>query len=285
MIKWNLKDTSFSHIKTGYSAPSIKSEYIEWDRECKSDGPTFYTHEQILVNEPTDNAYGILLESQAIIPHIYNALYEHPEIVAKYKTIFTHSSTLARKYKNTKWIPGGSIWIGGEYGGGKIGIHPKTKLCSMVSSDKKMCQLHNARIAIAELLKLTDAPVDFFGTFSGPWVPINESLQEYMFSIVMENYLDFGYFTEKLLNCFATGTIPIYCGSKWTENAYYCTVFNEDGIIHFEKPAELLDIFSDNKVSKEYFESKREAIEDNFNLCHQYRLVEDYIYRNYFRSC
>ena len=49
-----------------------------------------------------------------------------------------------------------------------------------------------------------------------------------MFSIVIENSIESDYFTEKLLDCFLTGTIPIYVGTKTTSE-----YFDTDGIIYF----------------------------------------------------
>ena len=47
-----------------------------------------------------------------------------------------------------------------------------------------------------------------------------------MFSIAIENASYETYFTEKLLDCFATGTIPVYYGAPDIGD-----YFNKDGII------------------------------------------------------
>lgn len=274
MRTFNLVDTFFPHIE--YSAPGVKSDIIKWDRQSKI-GTVFYTHEQILYGPSEFNSgvnYGLLIESQGIIPNIYKKLVNNSDLVKKFNRVFTHSSHLLQKYNNTLWIPGGSIWVGGSYGGGEIKLYEKTKNCSLVSSDKRMCPLHNYRIAIAELLEVTDKNIDIYGTLNKQWIPIIETLQDYRFSIIIENFIDDEYFTEKLLNCFATGTIPIYHGARNIGKH-----FNLDGIIRFDKPADLLCILT--SLSSELYRTKYDAVVDNFERCQKFRLLEDYIVSNY----
>jgi hypothetical protein len=95
-----------------------------------------------------------------------------------------------------------------------------------------------------------------------------------MFSIVIENYQDDLYFTEKILNCFATGTIPIYCGARNIEEK-----FNEKGIIKFDNFSELEKILSD--LTPDIYYEKKEIINENFERCKQYKSIEDFIYLNY----
>ena len=45
-----------------------------------------------------------------------------------------------------------------------------------------------------------------------------------MFSVCIENDVYDTYFTEKILDCFATGTIPIYKGTK---NKLVIQTFNQ----------------------------------------------------------
>ena len=84
------------------------------------------------------------------------------------------------------------------------------------------------RFRVYDRLK-DDNRVDFYG--SGCEKPIEfkiEALKDYMFSIVIENSIESDYFTEKILDCFLSGTIPVYVGSKTTSQ-----YFDENGIIYF----------------------------------------------------
>ena len=108
-----------------------------------------------------------------------------------------------------------------------------------------------------------------------------EGLKDYKFSIAIENlYGESGgageyYFTEKLLDCFATKTVPIYCGgsalSKW---------FDPKGVLAFETLEELDDIL--NNISDEMYEEMQEAIENNYNvLIEKFSSLQNFIYHEY----
>lgn len=272
-IIFNIIDTTFSHDK--YAVAGKESKHIVWDRNLTdTTRPTFYSHNKMLGTKnltSKNNSFGIIFESKAIIPFVYKQI--EKEIV-NFKKVFTHNSIFLEKYENCFWIPGGGIWIGGSYGGGEIKIHPKNKLCSIVSSSKKMCVLHNFRLGSVDLIsRKYQNKVDIFGIKK--WCKIHESLNDYMFSIVIENYQDDLYFTEKILNCFATGTIPIYLGARKISD-----IFNENGIIRFNDLTELDTILS--TLNTKMYWDRIDAINDNFNRCQKFDNIEDYIFENYF---
>jgi len=274
-IIFNLVDDSFSHhmseSQTDSTVAGINPEHVKWDRSLSNKNkPTFYTNEKILTVKDNNKSYGIIYESQAIIPDVYRNV---EKLITNLETLFTHNSNFLNKYPNCKWIPGGGIWIGGAYGKGEIKIHEKTKICSIVSSNKRMCDLHNFRLnVVKEVINYPD--VETFGFTTG-WKPIYESLHDFMFSIVIENFEDEMYFTEKILNCFATGTIPIYLGAKNIGEK-----FNMDGILTFKTIEDLKQVLP--KLNKDFYLSKIESVKDNFERIKNYKCIEDYIVKNYF---
>jgi hypothetical protein len=279
MRKFNLIDDSFNHHTSvglkDYSVAGRESTNIIWDRSLSDQNLiTFYSNEKVLDIEknltPKEKSYGLLFESRAIITGTYERIESD---LNKFEKFFTHNSNFLKKYNNCYWIPGGGIWIGGKYGGGEIRIHDKNKLCSIVSSNKRMCDLHNFRLDIVNYLSKNYSPkVTIFGV--NGWKPIWESLNDYMFSIVVENYQDELYFTEKILNCFATGTIPIYLGAKNIGEK-----FNMEGILQFNNINELKVIMSN--LNENVYHERFEAIKDNFERCQNYKIIEDFIYNNY----
>ena len=119
------------------------------------------------------------------------------------------------------------------------------------------------RFRVYDRLK-DDTRVDFYGT--GCEKPIDykiEALKDYKFSIIVENSIEDGYFTEKLLDCFLSGTVPIYVGSKSVNN-----YFDENGIIHFEGDEDLPNIL--DTLTDELYQSKMESIKKNFEIAKQY---------------
>ena len=105
---------------------------------------------------------------------------------------------------------------------------------------------------------------------------IYESLHDFKYSIIIENHIDKLYFTEKILNCFATGTIPIYYGA--TELDKY---FNMDGVILINDMSkeEVLDLT--NSLTVNDYTDKIDAIKENFEIVKQFRTLEDYVQSNY----
>jgi hypothetical protein len=276
MIRFNLIDTSFIHHKSvglpDYSVAGKYSKYMFWDRNQTTENITFLTNEKCLVSTNLDkkNRFGFLFESQSIIPQVYK---EIENKIDDFQKVFTHSSYLINKFENCLWIPGGGIWVGGKYGLGEIKIYDKTKVCSIVTSNKKLCDLHKFRLEVTNYIRQNNLDVTIFGLSS--WTPIIDSLKDFMFSIIIENFVDELYFTEKILNCFATGVVPIYLGAK-----KITTKFNKNGIITFSTLNELEEIIKN--LNAELYFSKMEAIKENFEKCQQYNLIEDYIYKNYF---
>lgn len=281
---FNLIDGNFAHEK--YSVAGRNSEHIIWDRELKDlNNPTFYSHIKMLDIQKgltsKNNSYGFIIESRSIEALGYQLV---EPAVPYFNKVFTHNSDFIKKYENCKWIPGGGIWIEGRedtpHAEGKIAIHNKNKLCSMVSSNKKMCQLHLIRLQIMESIQNNSKIDKFFGgggPGDGNWLPIFRTLKDYMFSIVIENYIDDLYFTEKILNCFATGTIPIYLGAK-----NIGSIFDKNGILQFSSFEEFNNII--NNLSEDQYFSKMEAIKYNFERCLEFKSIEDYIYEKYFTT-
>ena len=83
------------------------------------------------------------------------------------------------------------------------------------------------------------------------------------FGIVIENFSHRGYFSEKILDCFLMKTIPIYWGCS-----DIFEFFNPSGIIPFKNVDDL--IYLSNGLTPDYYNSHKEAIEDNYQIALQY---------------
>jgi hypothetical protein len=135
----------------------------------------------------------------------------------------------------------------------------------MIASNKRMCKGHATRLEWVERLK---DQVDLYGRGFNEILHKEEGLCDYMFSVAIENGQYETYFTEKLLDCFATGTIPVYLGAP--DIGKY---FNKDGII---------DLTDEFYISDELYHSKMEAIKDNLEIAKKMEVLEDFIYLTYF---
>lgn len=83
------------------------------------------------------------------------------------------------------------------------------------------------------------------------------------FGVVIENTSHRGYFTEKIMDCFLLKTIPIYWGCSNIGD-----FFNIDGIITFNNVDDL--IYISNNLTEDYYESKKEIINENWEIAKNY---------------
>ena len=197
----------------------------------------------------------------------------NPErFIEKYDAIFTHDQELIDIDPNTFKF---------AYGQGSIveetGIFPKTKLVSAVLSDKAMSDGHKLRIEIGKQLVGTE--VDVYGKLYDKFIKRKiDGIKDYMFNFAIENHFYPHYFTEKLHDCFTTGTIPIYLGDPKIAEYY-----NTDGIIQVKYEDGQVE-FDSSLLTEDFYYDRMDAIEDNYNRIIDQQTVEDYIYLNYFND-
>ena len=91
------------------------------------------------------------------------------------------------------------------------------------------------------------------------------------YHIVVENEQRDNWITEKLIDCFASKTIPIYWG-----DSYLWNTFDKRGAITFNHLTELPDILSDLTIEK--YESMKESIDDNWKKCNLFYDVDGMVY-------
>ena len=106
-----------------------------------------------------------------------------------------------------------------------------------------------------------------------------ESLKDYAFSIAIENLdsnIDDYYFSEKITDCFITGTVPIYYGCPNIGK-----FFNTDSILIFNTAEELHNIL--DNLSMELYDSMKDAIYDNYKRSFKTPLTNDLAYEYYFK--
>jgi hypothetical protein len=161
-----------------------------------------------------------LLEPRDIEPELYKTV---EKIKIDYDAIISHCDNLKTKNHIFKIDPCIPSWIDA----GDQKIYPKSKNISMIASVKIMCEGHKYRQEIANKVY---SIVDLFGRGRKKSVDSKiYALKDYRFSIAMENSCADTYFTEKILDCFLTGTIPIYWGTKKVFD-----IFDKYGIIWLE---------------------------------------------------
>tara|TARA_R110002050_G_scaffold78025_2_gene166550 strand:- start:80 stop:2452 length:2373 start_codon:yes stop_codon:yes gene_type:complete len=272
-IEVNLFDNAYKHLAKDngrYSSVHGKiSKHIKFVRDVKNyEGINLFIDECLsngdVKNIKTGKKIGWLMETREVYPKRYD---EFETYVNDFDYILTHDKNLLTKYpKKTKFVPFGGCWIKDN----NFHLHIKNKNISMIYSNKTMFEGHKLRHQVANNIK----GINLFG--KGTPNPVNnkeESLVNYRYSIVIENSKADNYFTEKLIDCLAVGTIPIYWGCPNLKD-----YFNLDGIITFSTLEELNNILP--TLNKNLYKSKLDAIKDNLEKSKEYNVTEDWIYKN-----
>lgn len=254
-------DSVFAHAKT--SSWHNESEIFDWDRENSEN------YSEVVLTDLTKidlfsekNKYGWLIEP----PHFDSSQYNFAKKnFDKFDKIFTYSRELLDISPKFEYVPYGASWIHES----ERKIYPKTKLISIISSFKKITLSHNLRHKVIEKIKNIDV-------YGNGYYPIDNKLyglKDYMFSIAIENQKIDYFFSEKILDCFMTGTIPIYFGCPSIHR-----FFNNDGILSFNTIPELEKILSE-VVNADFYNQKIKAIEENFELAKKYIIADDLVYK------
>jgi hypothetical protein len=247
------------------SAGSIPT-HIEWVKNIHSSPISIYIDYAIPQN--TDKSklnFAWLQESSTIFSSLHDWVKQNISFLEENFTyIFTHDTRLLHLSNKFKYvICNARPWVT------DIGIHSKSKLVSMIASNKNMCYEHTVRQKAIEKFR---SKLDLFGRDFHYIDNKITGLKDYAFSVAMENSTyPLGY-TEKIADCFATGTIPIYYGCREISN-----IFNPDGILWLD------DNFKLEDLSFDLYYTKMDAIKDNFNRIQSLPTAEDYIYTNYIK--
>jgi len=267
------------------------SKYIQWDiKHCYYGDPhpppekhekVFYTSSELehALNHNCATKIAYMEEAWHIVPWYYDYL---DSIVENFDIVLTHNTNILKKYPDQGvFYPHCNCIIPRE----DFNLYGKDRLISFISSIKNMkVPGHILRHGFYDIYinrqqnwanrLVADKQIDLFGTLPGNHVSNKlASLKRYMFQIVFENSIADIYFTEKILDCFVTGTIPIYYGTKKIND-----FFNPEGILHFTTLEELFNVIND--LSPEVYSSKRQAIADNFNCAQDFIVAEDWIFEN-----
>lgn len=263
-MKINLVGGPFRHAHS--STWWKKSENIEWIKEGISGKNWVCVDESILRAADSrfnGNKFAWILESRAIFsvePIIRNI----DKIMSNYELIFSHNYDIINiNPDKIKFIPANGFWIETPK------VYDKSKLISMVTSNKNMTTGQNLRMSFAWKY---GKDIDLYGRGFKEIKLKEEGLMDYMFSVAIENDKYDSYFTEKILDCFATGTIPIYYG---TDKIF--DFFNKDGIIKLED-------FDLSSITPNLYYEKIEAVKDNFERVKEFEIPEDIMYEKYLKN-
>jgi hypothetical protein len=242
------------------------SRYIDpgtnWTREGDDYDVAIYVDRFGFIFEPDPTKMNCLwlIEPPIINGENYSNAIKNKD---KFDLIFTHHKNILPNAENSVYVPHGGTWLRES----DISLHEKSDLVSFIFSWKNWNPYHKMRFRAYERLK-DDNRIHFYGSGCEKQIDYKiEGLKPYMFSIVIENSIESDYFTEKILDCFLTGTIPIYVGSRTTSD-----YFDENGIIYFNGDEDLPSIL--DSLSVDLYNSKIQSVKNNYDLAKNYIFPE-----------
>lgn len=199
---------------------------------------------------------------------------------SKYNAVFTYDQNLLERLPNAKkiifpaysWIPGKQFR--------SIDISKKEPKISSITGFKSMAEGHSFRhFLYFNQKEIASLPITFFRSSVQPHLPEltnNPFIQEekfplfetFQFSIVIENSSQTNYFTEKLIDCLITKTIPIYYGCPNIQEYFDTTgwICLESTDIR-ERTLELFVKTHQVLQNPNYYKDHLNTIEKNYKTC------------------
>lgn len=261
MNQVHIRDINFFSEKY----PERPCECFEWvwDRNQCDNHVTVFTDQFLHEAESSKSAHkvAVLFEPPTVSPEIYDFAAKHH---TDFDYVCTFSDDLSGK-ENFLFYPYGTTWVHE----GERGIHQKSKLLSIIASNKRFT--YGQRLRHELVSRHRDRINGLYGNGYQPIKDKIEGLQDFMYSIAMENCDMNSYFSEKLMDCFLTGTIPIYWGfSRVSE------FFDPNGIITFNNVDEVEEIL--DSLSPDDYQSRMKAVEYNYHKAYEYIDFEKHLW-------
>ncbi|MEI6320650.1 MAG: glycosyltransferase family 10 [Pseudomonadota bacterium] len=209
---------------------------------------------------PMHRRFAVMLESPLHLDRIERQI----DLPKQFAAIFTHRRSHYMQGAPWHCLHFGTSWLDGQWDR----RYDKTELVSFVGSIVHPdAHGYGLRRQVVEACQAR-GDVQCFGKGIRPVASKIEGLESFAFSIAMENVQEDDYFTEKLIDCFLTETIPIYWGcSRISE------IFDPMGIMTFADVRELIAILEN--LGHGDYDARREAITRNKTLALEQHLTSN----------
>lgn len=269
MITVNLFDSTFAHSKNenGFLTSTkdrkpLEIQYVE--KLLNFDGITVFCDDLMYSEFPdkvkTKTKVAWCLESPAVKPYISASLHG---IADKFDYIVTFREDLI-KHNPKKFLPAivGGTWIPEK--DHNLYDDQKIKKCSLLLSGKSFTSGQSLRHQIAYSV----AGIDVMGGGSKTGHIKNklDAFKNYKYSFIIENCQHYNYFTEKLIDCLVTGTVPIYYGCQNIGDH-----FNTKGFVIMNNLKDLENL----KLNNAAYEEIKPFIKENFERAKNYLSSDD----------
>jgi len=201
--------------------------------------------------------YRVLVQCEP--PELYQAFAGRVEACyEQFDLILTYHDRLLKLPNAVEFLPVGG-WIG------DISLDKRNQITYLMSS-KIYTNAHRLRFMILRSLgnKKQIGDFEFFMHRSPPRVPSKDPFYaNAKFNIACENQIIDNMFTEKLLDCFTSRTVPVYFGCPNLEK-----YFDLRGVIQFWNMEQLEKILAN--LTPDDYESRLPYIQKNYELSRPY---------------
>lgn len=205
------------------------------------------------------------------------------ENASKYQSVLTYNPTILQTCSNTKYIlfPACS-WISGDHYR-SLTVSQKQFQISCLTGFKQMTEGHTFRLQLyfhqAQIQQHINTPITWFRSSAGQILPeltnnpIIQSdkfplFETFQYSFVIENSSQTNYFTEKLIDCLITKTIPIYYGCpnihEYFDTKGWILLTEPDP---FHRINEFIYKWKLANYSEQSYSQYKETIETNYETC------------------
>jgi len=257
-------DFFYASISTDSMGYGISPKYIDWSlNNIMNDNARVVTDSDIK-KYFGPGKIALLLEPYELHPENYWEV-----ATGNYDYVLCHHKEWCERL-GWLYYPFGGTFLAEE----DWSVYAKTKDVSMFITNKNTMPGHKLRWRVFRAF----GGIEYFGKAFRFVRNKLKGLEEFAFQIVIESCQARGYFTEKLIDCFLTGTIPIYWGDPDIEDH-----FDIYGMMLWSGDlAELAMILEEIKVNKEEITTNcSSAIAENFARAKKYVCAEDQIWERH----
>ena len=145
----------------------------------------------------------------------------------------------------------------------ELQLPKKTKLLSVISSNKTMTKGHQKRLEFVNKLKEHfGEKIDVFGNglndFEDKW----DVIAPYQYHIVIENCQQEDYWTEKLADCFLAESYPFYSGCPNIDDYFSKKAYTS---INLDNPKDSIELI-EKVIQNNFYENSLEELKNAKNL-------------------
>jgi hypothetical protein len=260
-VVFSLRDEHFAHCESAGGPFAFPDLPFGWDRSAsRQHRLTVYTDNSL--TEATNQTSGAkaawLVESPLATAAAYRWIRRNAQL---FDLVLTFDQELLETLPNARPVLLGGCWIKEH----DRKIHEKSRNVSIIASAKKNMAGQKLRHKI--IRKYGDRIDAIVGSGYKALEDKVEGLAPFRYSIVVENCRRNYYFSEKLIDCFMTGTVPIYWGCPSIG-----LFFDRTGIMAFQTVSELKNIL--NRIGPEDYERRMSAIARNFETAKRFTYAE-----------